>query len=120
MGYLVVPILRLLKMIRRFQTFKLLVKAFVLMLEILPFLLFTQFFLILCFASMVYIAEPNGDFLNFPHVMWFTLVTMTTVGYGDVTPQEPVAMCISYVLVLVSVLYMAIPLGIVGYTFTAV
>merc|ERR1719486_752811 len=52
--------------------------------------------------------------------MWLTIVTMTTVGYGDVTPQTPYGSFITAVLVVSSVLYMAMPVGIIGGAFTNV
>merc|ERR1712151_1075963 len=47
-------------------------------------------------------------------------VTMTTVGYGDITPCTITGSLIVSVLVVLSVLYMAMPVGIVGYAFTEV
>merc|ERR1719464_2331721 len=45
---------------------------------------------------------------------------MTTVGYGDTVPKSPAGSCIVAVLVICSVLYMAMPLGIIGQAFTEV
>eukprot|EP00416_Gambierdiscus_australes_P012960 CAMPEP_0171137526 /NCGR_PEP_ID=MMETSP0766_2-20121228/133514_1 /TAXON_ID=439317 /ORGANISM="Gambierdiscus australes, Strain CAWD 149" /LENGTH=145 /DNA_ID=CAMNT_0011601107 /DNA_START=1 /DNA_END=434 /DNA_ORIENTATION=- len=43
---------------------------------------------------------------------------MTTVGYGDITPESTAGSIITSALVVVTVIYMAIPLGIVGNAFT--
>merc|ERR1712217_904693 len=52
--------------------------------------------------------------------MWLVIVTMTTVGYGDVTPKSGEGIFIVAVLVVSSVLFMAMPLGIIGNAFTIV
>merc|ERR1712232_924165 len=45
---------------------------------------------------------------------------MTTVGYGDLTPTSGPGYVVIAVLVISSVLYMAMPLGIIGYSFTQI
>merc|ERR1719305_1713913 len=49
-----------------------------------------------------------------------TLVTMTTVGYGDVVPQTQGGRVATSVLVIGSLMYMAVPLGLIGHAFTEV
>lgn len=116
----VVPILRLLKLMRRFQKIHLLLGAFKLALEALPVLMFCQALIALTFASAFYLVEPRDNIETLPKALYFTLVTMTTVGYGDVTPVSTFGTCIATVLTIVSVLYMAIPLAIVGHAFNQV
>lgn len=63
---------------------------------------------------------PEGDgpaFISIPHTMWFTIVTVSTVGYGDVSPHSDLGMAASSGLILLGVCYMAMPLAIVGGTF---
>eukprot|EP00931_Biecheleriopsis_adriatica_P006887 TRINITY_DN108230_c0_g1_i1.p1 TRINITY_DN108230_c0_g1~~TRINITY_DN108230_c0_g1_i1.p1 ORF type:complete len:177 (+),score=25.22 TRINITY_DN108230_c0_g1_i1:40-531(+) len=52
--------------------------------------------------------------------MWFTMVTVSTVGYGDTVPQSTEGNLVVSVLIIVAALYMAIPIGIVGKTFGSV
>lgn len=53
------------------------------------------------------------------HSLWLALVTMTTVGYGDYYPTSVAGILITSTLTVVSVLFLALPVGIIGYEFTA-
>jgi len=116
----IVPVARLLKILRHFETFQLLLSAFKQCVEALPVLLFTQFLIALVFSSLIYFVEPRDNIGSLPTAVWLTIVTMTTVGYGDVTPKSAEGSAIVAFLVICSVIFTAFPLGIIGSTFTAV
>jgi len=116
----VVPVLRLLKIIRRFERFQLLLHAFEMIFEALPVCLFPLAFITLLFSAAIYLVEPRDNIPTLWHAMWLTIVTMTTVGYGDITPSQAAGSIVVSVLVVSSVLYMAMPLGIIGQAFTEV
>ncbi len=42
--------------------------------------------------------EPNSQFNNIPNSIYWAIVTMTTVGYGDITPVTPIGRFISAAL----------------------
>jgi len=115
-----VPILRLLRMLRRWEQMRLLSKAFIDVLEALPVLLFPLLMLTLVFAALLYIVEPSDNIPTLPAAIWLTIVTMTTVGYGDVTPESTEGSFIVSVLVITSVMYMAMPVAILGSSFMQV
>lgn len=117
---LVVPTLRLLKTLRWFEKFHLVACAFEGCLEALPILLWPLVLITLVFSSLIYSVEPEDNISSLPRAMWLTVVTMTTVGYGDVTPNSPAGSFIVGILVICSVLYMAMPLGIIGQAFTEI
>jgi hypothetical protein len=116
----IVPILRMLKLLRRFQKFLLLQTAFADVAEALPVLLYTLATIALSFSGVIYLVEPRSNIGSLPEAMWLTIVTMMTVGYGDKVPESGVGSCVVSVLIICSALYMAMPLGIVGAAFTNV
>lgn len=117
---LVVPFVRLLKLMRWFEKLQLLLQAFKRAVEALPSLLFTMAVIALFFAEVLYLVEPVESIQSLPYALWFTIVTMTTVGYGDYTPTTTVGRSVASVLIITSALYMAMPLGIVGNAFSEV
>merc|ERR1719272_1835546 len=76
--------------------------------------------LALFFAELLYLVEPNESINSLSTTVWFTIVTMTTVGYGDYTPTTVAGHTVASVLIIISALYMAMPLGIVGNAFSEV
>lgn len=115
-----IPILRLMKLVRRFETFHLLTKALRDALEALPMLLFTLTVIVLFFASCIYVLEPRHNVRTMGQALWFSIVTVGTVGYGEIVPETVGGLFVSSALIVVSALYMAIPLGIVGEAFSRV
>lgn len=115
-----VPILRLLKILRRFHQFQLFFEGIRLIKDALKLVLFLLCIIVLFFSALIYIVEPRWNIDTLPQAMWLTIVTMTTVGYGDVTPETPWGHLVVSALVLFSVLYMALPIGIIGNAFTQV
>mmetsp|Transcript_7898 Transcript_7898/g.22383 ORF Transcript_7898/g.22383 Transcript_7898/m.22383 type:complete len:533 (-) Transcript_7898:152-1750(-) len=116
----VVPVLRLLKLLRRFEKFHLVLRAFGEAFEALPVLLYCLAIMALFFAAFLYLVEPRDNLEFLPEALWLTLVTMTTVGYGDYSPISRDGRIVTIALMICSSLYMTIPLGIVGSAFTRV
>jgi len=112
-----VPIIRMCKTLRRFQNLHLVVKAFQATLEALPVLLWTLVVAVLFFSTAIYLCEPRDNIESLPKAMWLTIVTMTTVGYGDVAPQSASGALVTSVVIVLSLLYLAMPIGIIGETF---
>lgn len=116
----IVPILRLLKFMRRFEKFHLLLKAFQSLLDALPVLLYPLTVVLLSFSALLFIVEPRSNIPNLGTSLYATSLTLTTVGYGDVTPESAWGQSLMCCLSIVSTLYLAIPLGIIGHAFSTV
>jgi len=115
-----VPVLRIMKLVRRFDTIHLLVSAFQASAEALPVLLFVLLVIALTFSGLIYWVEPRSNMESLHKSFWFTIVTMSTVGYGDVTAKSYVGEIVCSALMVVSGLYLALPIGIVGHCFSSV
>jgi voltage-gated potassium channel len=73
--------------------------------------------LVVVFSYMVYMAEhevqPN-TFGNIPKAMWWALSTLTTVGYGDISPITLYGKIVGSMTMLMGVCVFAIPAGILA------
>ncbi|CAK0874955.1 unnamed protein product, partial [Prorocentrum cordatum] len=114
-----VPIVRLLKIVRHFETFNVLIRAVQITMEALPMLLYAVALITMTFAALIYVVEPELFESPF-RAVWFCLVTVTTVGYGDYSPVTPVGITIVMCLIIVGVILLAVPMGIIGMTFNDV
>ena len=66
------------------------------------------------FGCLIYVIEgPEHGFDNIPHSIYWAIVTITTVGYGDMTPQTPLGQALSAVGMLIGYAVIAVPTGIV-------
>lgn len=62
--------------------------------------------------------NPEDPFHSIPSSMWWAVVTLTTVGYGDVVPQTALGKLIAAMVALLGVGFVAIPTGIIAAGFT--
>mmetsp|Transcript_16431 Transcript_16431/g.47081 ORF Transcript_16431/g.47081 Transcript_16431/m.47081 type:complete len:549 (-) Transcript_16431:425-2071(-) len=115
-----VPLLRLIKLLRRFQTFRLLVRAFALSAEALPVLLFIWGVLGLGCAGLIFVFETRANVPTLSSAIWLSFVSMTTLGFTEAAPLSTLGRATVGFLVVSSALYMAIPLGIIGSAFSEV
>lgn len=66
------------------------------------------------FGCLIYVIEgPEHGFNSIPHSIYWAIVTITTVGYGDVIPQTPLGQALSAVGMLIGYAVIAVPTGIV-------
>jgi voltage-gated potassium channel len=65
-------------------------------------------------GSLMYVVEgPGSAFTSIPQGIYWAIVTMTTVGYGDVSPQSPLGKILASILMIAGYGIIAVPTGIV-------
>jgi voltage-gated potassium channel Kch len=57
-------------------------------------------------------------FASIPHTFWWCIVTMLTVGYGDMVPITPLGQLVAGLCMLTSFIVLALPISVVGANFT--
>ena len=63
----------------------------------------------------MYIVEgPTHGFTSIPHSVYWTIVTLTTVGYGDISPETPLGQFIATFIMIIGYGIIAVPTGIVS------
>mmetsp|Transcript_9902 Transcript_9902/g.11445 ORF Transcript_9902/g.11445 Transcript_9902/m.11445 type:complete len:511 (+) Transcript_9902:471-2003(+) len=126
-----VRIVRLFKLARQFQGTITLVAA---VQDSLAALTVPGFFLLISgttFGVLIYYLEKaatslepdplaEARFRSIPEAIWFTFVTMTTVGYGDIVPRSTVCRILNVCAMLFGVLFLSMPLAILGNNFCMV
>jgi voltage-gated potassium channel len=69
--------------------------------------------LVVIFGALMYVVEgPENGFASIPTSMYWAIVTMATVGFGDIAPQTSLGRAITSVLILIGYSIIAVPTGI--------
>ena len=87
--------------------------------KILVFLSFVLLVVVVMGTVMYVVEGPEHGFANVPVSVYWAISTMTTVGYGDITPKTGLGRFISSVMMLIGWGTLAVPTGIVSAEFTA-
>lgn len=85
---------------------------------------FLSFVLVLCtiLGTVMYLVESGEDsgFNSIPRSVYWAIVTLTTVGYGDIAPITPLGQFIASIIMIMGYGIIAIPTGIVSAEMTKV
>lgn len=118
---LVIRILRVLRIFRILKLFhyvseaNLLIRALISAKRKIIVFLYTVVTLIIIFGSLMYIIEgPEHGFTSLPRSIYWAIVTITTVGYGDIVPQTVIGQSVAAMAMITSYAIIAIPTGILS------
>ncbi|MBY5990946.1 ion transporter [Ferrimonas balearica] len=76
--------------------------------------MFSVLVVIIIFGSLMYVIEgPQNGFTSIPRSIYWAIVTITTVGYGDISPQTPLGQLIASLAMMTGYGIIAVPTGIV-------
>lgn len=65
-------------------------------------------------GTLMYIIEgPENGFKNIPLSIYWAIVTITTVGYGDISPESPIGQTIASLMMILGYAILAVPTGII-------
>ncbi len=74
----------------------------------------TVFTMVVILGSLMYLVEgPENGFTSIPLSIYWAIVTLTTVGYGDISPQTALGQGLAAIIMLLGYGIIAVPTGIV-------
>ena len=122
-GAEVLSVIRVLRVLRIFRVLKLvqfmgeadlLVQALVASRRKIFVFLFSVLNIVLILGSVMYFIEGEAaGFTSIPRSMYWAIVTLTTVGYGDISPMTNLGQSIAALIMIIGYSIIAIPTGIV-------
>ncbi|KAK0403850.1 hypothetical protein QR680_017157 [Steinernema hermaphroditum] len=113
-----IRILRLFKLTQHHRGLQILIHTFRASAKELILLVFFLILGIVIFAALVYYAEkteenPGNQFTSIPLGLWWAIVTMTTVGYGDMVPRTYLGRLVGSLCAVMGVLTIALPVPVI-------
>ncbi|MBT6174866.1 MAG: ion transporter [Flavobacteriales bacterium] len=75
----------------------------------------TVLVLVTIMGTMVYLVEDSSSgFTSIPRSIYWAIVTVTTVGYGDIAPVTVIGQTLASIIMLIGYAIIAVPTGIIG------
>lgn len=109
----VLRVFRVLKLVRFINQSNQLLNALMASRLKVTIFLFTISTLLVVFGSLMYLIEgPENGFTNIPVSIYWAVVTLTTVGFGDITPKTDIGRAVSAVVMVIGYAIIAVPTGI--------
>lgn len=109
-------VFRILKMAKYILEAEILVKAIRASQRKLTVFIFAVMTVVMIAGSMLYVveAEASSGFTSIPRSIYWAIVTVTTVGYGDISPVTTLGQFLSSILMITGYAVIAVPTGIVS------
>lgn len=82
--------------------------------KIIVFIFFITIVVVIMGSAMFYIESPESGFTSIPVSIYWAIVTVTTVGYGDIAPATVLGKFLSSALMLIGYGIIAVPTGIIS------
>lgn len=118
---LIIRIMRVLRIFRILKLFRYIGEANLLYTALLGarrkilVFLFSVLTLIVIFGALMFVIEgPEHGFTSIPQSIYWAIVTITTVGYGDIAPQTALGQFIAGIAMISGYAIIAVPTGIIG------
>ncbi len=114
-------IFRIVKLARYSRALRLLGQVLIDRKEELISIFFVLLTLLIVSSSLMYFVEHEVQpdvFPNIPATMWWGIITLTTVGYGDTFPITATGQSVAAVIAILGIGMFALPAGILGAAFT--
>lgn len=111
----VLRVFRVLKIVQYLSEARLLIEALKASSKKIIVFLFGVLTLVVILGSMMYMIEgEESGFVNIPTSIYWAIVTLTTVGYGDISPQTGLGQILASVIMILGYGIIAVPTGIVS------
>lgn len=109
-------VFRVLKMVKFLKEYNMLLQAMKASFNKILVFLGSVIIVVLIVGTLMYVIENNHNsgFNNIPVSIYWAIVTVTTVGYGDIAPMTPLGQFFSACLMILGYSIIAVPTGIVG------
>jgi len=117
----VLRIFRILKLMLYIGEANLLLKAITASRRKMVVFLFSVLVLVSIFGSIMYLIEGEANgFTSIPRSIYWAIVTITTVGYGDISPQTELGQALAAIIMIIGYATIAIPTGIISSEYTTI
>ncbi len=110
----VLRIFRILKFVQYISEAQTMAKALKASRRKITVFLFYVLVIVITVGAIMYLIEgEEHGFTSIPHSIYWAIVTLTTVGYGDISPQTPLGQFLASLVMLLGYGIIAVPTGIV-------
>jgi len=113
-GLRLLRVFRILKMVNYLKEIRVLINSLKNSLPKIGIFMLFILILVTILGSLMYVIEGNENgFKDIPNSIYWAIVTLATVGYGDITPITPLGKILASIIILIGYGIIAVPTGII-------